>query len=135
MFLCGTTTMLGGISCPIQDDEESKWIFAFTSLGDCKAYRWSKSSNQMSDISLVLRETSVDPRDPGGRLGPHQEDGSADLRNLATYYVECEEGDIISLVSDGVHDNLGKFCYSVLKKKKCVCVDPNFLHQRSSKYG
>jgi len=28
-----------------------------------------------------------------------------DLRNLEVYYTECEEGDCVWAVSDGVHDN------------------------------
>lgn len=115
MFMCGTTTMLGGIAFPLSQDyqdgepgEGEKWAFVFVSLGDCKAYRYNHRTKQLSDISIIFRETAIDPRDPGGRLGPHLGDGSADLRNLSIYCIECEEGDILSLVSDGVHDNLGK---------------------------
>ncbi len=43
--------------------------------------------------------------DPGGRLGPWTDAGTDDLRNLRLYYVECCPGDILLLVTDGVHDN------------------------------
>jgi len=32
--------------------------------------------------------------------------GDADLRNLGLYMAPCEEGSLIIVVSDGVHDNL-----------------------------
>jgi len=45
--------------------------------------------------------------DPGGRLGPTVgRGGDADLRNLGLYMAPCEEGSLIIVVSDGVHDNL-----------------------------
>lgn len=34
------------------------------------------------------------------------DEGKPDLRNLTLYCHPCDEGDIIALVSDGVHDNL-----------------------------
>lgn len=112
VFHCGTTTMLGGIAFPIseyeqEEEDEGKWVLVLVNLGDCKAYRWSSRSKNIKDVTVILRETAIDPRDPGGRLGPHLDDGSCDLRNLSVYCIECEDGDIISLVSDGVHDNLG----------------------------
>ena len=48
----------------------------------------------------------ADASDCGGRLGPAGPEGQPDLRNLNLYYQECTAGDIVLIVSDGVHDNL-----------------------------
>jgi len=65
------------------------------------------------DITCGNRLTSRDPTDPGGRLGPSSTNGKMeesgvlpDLRNLSLYFHEFEEGDLLLLMSDGVHDNL-----------------------------
>jgi len=47
-----------------------------------------------------------DVRDPGGRIGPYLEGGLPDLRNLDVIFSEIEDGDIIIILSDGVHDNV-----------------------------
>jgi len=49
---------------------------------------------------------ATDVRDCGGRLGPYIEEGRPDLRNIELYFQRCYEGDMIIVVSDGVHDNL-----------------------------
>jgi hypothetical protein len=41
-------------------------------------------------------------------LGPH-DDRDPDLRNLELYFAECHRGDLIIMVSDGVHDNLDPY--------------------------
>lgn len=47
-------------------------------------------------------------RDPGGRLGPQiSPDGEPDLRNFRVDCWMCDENDLIAIVSDGVHDNIG----------------------------
>jgi hypothetical protein len=51
------------------------------------------------------RHSVTDASDPGGRIGPYIGEGAPDLRNLKLYFVECHAGDIIFLVTDGVHDN------------------------------
>ncbi len=43
----------------------------------------------------------------GGRLGPTLEGGEPDLKNLNVYCTPCDQDDIIVMMSDGVHDNLG----------------------------
>jgi len=126
IFDAGTTTMLAGIICELtiikQDDHQPssaelswleflrgptrKFVFTFVNLGDCKAYIWNSITGNISDVSEVLRATANDPRDPGGRLGPQEEGGHPDLRNLSAYSVHAQEGDIIFVCSDGVHDNL-----------------------------
>eukprot|EP01089_Gocevia_fonbrunei_P000235 TRINITY_DN1023_c0_g2_i2.p1 TRINITY_DN1023_c0_g2~~TRINITY_DN1023_c0_g2_i2.p1 ORF type:complete len:498 (+),score=74.96 TRINITY_DN1023_c0_g2_i2:373-1866(+) len=83
-----------------------KWIFICASVGDCKAFHYSVHTKQITDITAGNRTNLVDPKDPGGRLGPQSENGAADLRNLALYFVPCHADDLIILVSDGVHDNL-----------------------------
>eukprot|EP01090_Pellita_catalonica_P007897 TRINITY_DN1850_c0_g1_i1.p1 TRINITY_DN1850_c0_g1~~TRINITY_DN1850_c0_g1_i1.p1 ORF type:complete len:573 (+),score=89.02 TRINITY_DN1850_c0_g1_i1:91-1719(+) len=83
-----------------------KWIFICASVGDCKAFHYSKYTGQFTDITAGNRTNLTDAKDPGGRLGPYRENGAADLRNLALYFVPCHEEDLIILVSDGIHDNL-----------------------------
>jgi len=49
-------------------------------------------------------------------LGPHLEGGYPDLRNLNFFSVSCSEGNLIFLVSDGVHDNLDPYHLGVSSK-------------------
>lgn len=59
----------------------------------------------MDDITIGNRANLTDAKDPGGRLGPWSQNGTDDLRNLKLYYVEVEPGDLLIVVSDGIHDN------------------------------
>ncbi len=52
----------------------------------------------------------------GGRLGPFVGQGEPDLRNFKLYYCTCEEGDMIMIMSDGVHDNLDPMSLGKLPK-------------------
>lgn len=81
-------------------------MFVCASIGDCKIYHYSASTKTFSDITYNNREDSLDPSDPGGRLGPFGKTAAPDLRNLDLYSTVCCKGDLIICVSDGVHDNL-----------------------------
>lgn len=88
-----------------------KYAAVFVSVGDCKAYLVHHSRLgvcKVTDLTVHNRYESLDATDCGGRIGPYV--GPArldpDLRNLSVGFVECAEGDLIVLVSDGVHDNL-----------------------------
>lgn len=83
----------------------SRWVFVCVSLGDCKAFHYSQRTQQFTDITEGNRQNLTDARDPGGRLGPYIE-ANPDLRNLHLYYHLAEPGDLIVLMSDGIHDNL-----------------------------
>eukprot|EP01103_Thecamoeba_quadrilineata_P019206 TRINITY_DN7678_c0_g1_i1.p1 TRINITY_DN7678_c0_g1~~TRINITY_DN7678_c0_g1_i1.p1 ORF type:complete len:1533 (-),score=269.53 TRINITY_DN7678_c0_g1_i1:227-4825(-) len=84
-----------------------QWTFVCASVGDCKAFHWSARERRFREITTgTNRRAPTDAQDCGGRLGPYLEGGAPDLRNLAVYNYLCEEGDIITLVSDGIHDNL-----------------------------
>jgi len=111
----GTTTLLGGIMAPIKlskDEQKTegkdtfKVAFTFVTVGDCKAFHFSKKTKKAYDLTKGNRKNVYDARDSGGRLGPYVGEGAPDLRNIATHYIICEEDDYILLVSDGVHDNL-----------------------------
>eukprot|EP01119_Soliformovum_irregulare_P010580 TRINITY_DN2613_c0_g1_i1.p1 TRINITY_DN2613_c0_g1~~TRINITY_DN2613_c0_g1_i1.p1 ORF type:complete len:725 (+),score=162.52 TRINITY_DN2613_c0_g1_i1:188-2362(+) len=109
LFQAGTSTMLAGMVLELETEEATniyKWGFAFASLGDCKAYHWNHRTGDVRDITEGNRGNITDAKDPGGRLGPYLDGGSPDLRNLDIYWHPCNEGDIIFLCSDGVHDNL-----------------------------
>ncbi len=100
------------------------------SIGDCKVYLYSHASGTIKDLTegnrfvchLRTSHTQHDSRltpldahrqnatsvnDCGGRLGPASgmESTEPDLRNLDLYFAECDEGDCVWAVSDGVHDN------------------------------
>lgn len=66
------------------------------------------NSECRSDITTGNRQNIHSVNDPGGRIGPQLPNGAPDLGNLRLYSVSCDEGDYILLMSDGVHDNLGK---------------------------
>jgi len=106
-FEAGTTTMIGGIvlDC-ISDIKRTSCVFVLASVGDCKAYHWSKKQTKLIDVTAGNRMNINDIKDPGGRLGPQIPPKEPDLRNLSLYSVVCEEGDLILLMSDGIHDNL-----------------------------
>eukprot|EP01129_Flabellula_baltica_P017425 TRINITY_DN9655_c0_g1_i1.p1 TRINITY_DN9655_c0_g1~~TRINITY_DN9655_c0_g1_i1.p1 ORF type:complete len:409 (-),score=83.19 TRINITY_DN9655_c0_g1_i1:20-1246(-) len=103
----GTTTLLGGVLCKINDPQcDSDFMWVCISIGDCKALHYDKVHTTTVDISAGNRNNLSDARDPGGRIGPYINDGDPDLRNLGIYVSYCNEGDIMMIVSDGVHDNL-----------------------------
>jgi len=102
LFQAGTTTMLAGL---VLELEHAQWGFVCVSLGDCKAFRWSAKTGEVRDATEGNRGNITDARDPGGRLGPYLEGGAPDLRNLSVFWIPCEQGDVIAILSDGVHDN------------------------------
>ena len=88
------------------------------SVGDCKAFLYSPTKKTAIDITLGNR-AHLDATDPGGRLGPFVgRSGDPDLRNLHLYFTLCSEGDVIIVMSDGVHDNLD--AYSLGKSPSTV---------------
>jgi len=120
-FATGTTTILGGMLLELeeQDEQPHPWAFVCSNVGDCKAFHFSKAARSFTDIT-VGNCLSVSPNDPGGRLGPCLgKEGKPDLRNLSLHLQFCDEGDIIFICSDGVHDNL----------------DPQLLGYPSSQFG
>lgn len=116
LYQAGTTTMLGGMLLEIEPENanDPKWIFVYVGLGDCKTFHWDSKTGEISDITEGNRTNITDARDPGGRLGPYLEGGAPDLRNLKVYSKLCNPGDILFVVSDGIHDNLGKLFTSFL---------------------
>lgn len=77
------------------------------SIGDCKVYLYSHASGTIKDLTEGNRQNATSVNDCGGRLGPASgmESTEPDLRNLDLYFAECDEGDCVWAVSDGVHDN------------------------------
>jgi len=129
----GTTTLLGGLIAPIKLSKEEikaegkdafKAAFVFVTVGDCKAFHFSKKTRKAWDLTKGNRKNVYDARDSGGRLGPYVGEGSPDLRNIAVHYILCEEDDVILLVSDGVHDNLDPQTLGKLPKD----VDEKYAH-------
>lgn len=103
----GTTTLLGGVLLEINKGNDKfipQWEFVCASVGDCKAFLYS--NGEITDITQGNRQNTYDPRDCGGRLGPHLDEGKPDLRNLNLFCAPCMDGDLIIIVTDGVHDNL-----------------------------
>ena len=102
-----STTILGGILVPLQplSPDEPRYGFTFISIGDCKAFYYSKRTGDVTDLTAGNRHSVTDATDPGGRIGPWIGEGAPDLRNLKLYFVGCNVGDIVFLATDGVHDN------------------------------
>mmetsp|Transcript_14184 Transcript_14184/g.36229 ORF Transcript_14184/g.36229 Transcript_14184/m.36229 type:complete len:855 (-) Transcript_14184:59-2623(-) len=117
----GKTTILGGMVIPIQhgedltdaeayfvdpvDNTREGLVFVFGGVGDCKFYLIDHETGACKDMCLATRSDHMDPCDPGGRIGPYHDDGSADIRNLSVSCCFVHPGDIIVLCSDGIHDN------------------------------
>jgi hypothetical protein len=99
----GTTTLLGGYVAPLKD--VSGCAFVLVSIGDCKVYLRKSEKDQVTDLVCDCRAASFDAKDPGGRIGAHNQDGTPDLRNLTINSCVCERGDMLILVTDGVSDN------------------------------
>jgi serine/threonine protein phosphatase PrpC len=105
----GTTTLLSGVLVEIEPTPQlnnANWAFVCVNVGDCKAFLWSKSTHQVTDITAGNRLAISDPKDPGGRLGPYIYQGAPDLRNMNFFYTPCALDDLLILCSDGLHDNL-----------------------------
>jgi len=84
-----------------------EFVFICAGVGDCKAYAFSQRKRSVTDFTSRSRAKSAnDASDPGGRLGPYDEYGQPDLRNIDCCVIEVQEGDLIFILSDGVHDNL-----------------------------
>lgn len=107
-FSAGTTTTIAGVcmeTAEPQDPSIPKWVYVFITIGDCKVFKYDAQKRECCDVTVGNRMNVDDPRDPGGRLGPYKGKGDPDLRNLDLLYCGCNDGDILILVSDGVHDN------------------------------
>lgn len=112
----GTTTILGGLLA--RTEQNNQWVFTCINVGDCKAFLFQTRTKTIIDITEGNRTSLKNARDPGGRLGGFVNSSTMmciswllipaepDLRNLALYQQTMEEGDILMVVSDGVHDNL-----------------------------
>lgn len=103
----GTTSIL--VSCvvevePTAETGQKRWCFVCATVGDCKAYHWSKQERTVTEITQGSNIIG-DVADPGGRIGPYIYQGAPDLRNLGVYYHYCSEDDLIILCTDGIHDN------------------------------
>jgi hypothetical protein len=106
-IMAGSTTFLGGLVLQIdtKEKDEAGWVFVAISVGDCAAYRYSHRLRRAFDVTHNHR-FNTDLSDPGGRIGPADEQGNPDLRNLKFVYCLCEPSDSLILMTDGCHDNL-----------------------------
>lgn len=138
-----TCTLLGGMLTRVHlPQREVGWMFLFLSLGDCKAFHYSKKTRSFTDITHTNRNMSHDASDPGGRIGPVKEDMSPDLRNLQLHSFFCEPDDIIVILSDGVHDNLDPQLLAIQPEDidpDCVGLDwsqiaPEVAHELKRQY-
>lgn len=129
----GTTTIVGGVllQVPAQDSFDSPYVFLCVNIGDCKAYHCSyeqkedgidlvasslgeNSSDEdktpkWSIVDITSGNRASDVKISGGHLGPRDDNSSdflPDLTNFSFHLTPCKRGDIIIMMSDGVHDNL-----------------------------
>eukprot|EP01125_Pyxidicula_operculata_P013189 TRINITY_DN4362_c0_g1_i4.p1 TRINITY_DN4362_c0_g1~~TRINITY_DN4362_c0_g1_i4.p1 ORF type:complete len:1108 (-),score=247.18 TRINITY_DN4362_c0_g1_i4:1087-4044(-) len=107
IWSAGTTTLLGGMLAPVEEySDDGEFAFVCASVGDCKAFHWSQQYDVVTDVTYGNRRNIRDPRDCGGRIGPYLDGGMPDLRNLKCYFYPCKPGDLVLMMSDGIHDNL-----------------------------
>lgn len=85
------------------DWDGSPFVWVFASLGDCKCFHYSKQTREVTDLTAGNRSGLLDPTDPGGRIGGR---GAPRIGNFVVDHKPCEEGDLVMIMSDGVHDNL-----------------------------
>lgn len=103
----GTTTLCGGMLVFLNEGfrpDDPRMLYVCASIGDCKAFHWSVKQKRIMDVTINNRR-GLDPKDPGGRLGPYVGNGEPDIRNLKLFFIEPEIDDYIILTTDGVHDN------------------------------
>ena len=101
----GTSTLLGGLLLPLQN-KPGKWTFICASIGDCKAFHLSMKTHRVKEITTGNDRFKDNRDDPGGAIGAIDKSQiEPDLRNLRLFSHPCDDGDIIILVSDGIHDN------------------------------
>lgn len=98
----GTTTILGGVLVRAKHAGVWCWNFVYINLGDCKVFKYSLREDRIVDLIAERSRPSEKADDPGGRIGSQP---LPDIRNLYVDSEICEDGDILFLVSDGVHDN------------------------------
>ncbi len=70
----GTTTLLAGVLCQTETHaalNNCQWCFNCISIGDCRAYHWSRQTTRIREITEGNRTNLTDSKDPGGRLGPY----------------------------------------------------------------
>jgi hypothetical protein len=95
------TTLLCGMLSEVETTTgQHKWVYSGVSVGDTKLYRCSVQMGSVQEITMTdPQKESV--RDAGGHLGEHPS-----FLNLHSICCMLDEGDILLLLSDGVHDNL-----------------------------
>eukprot|EP01130_Rhizamoeba_saxonica_P014457 TRINITY_DN6321_c0_g2_i1.p1 TRINITY_DN6321_c0_g2~~TRINITY_DN6321_c0_g2_i1.p1 ORF type:complete len:990 (-),score=201.92 TRINITY_DN6321_c0_g2_i1:124-3093(-) len=103
MYLAGQSTLLGGMLTKLKSAND--WAFTLASVGDCKSFYWDSATGIVTDITSGNRINLHDATDCGGRLGPYHPNGDADYSNYGVFMQPCKQGDLILVVSDGVHDN------------------------------
>jgi serine/threonine protein phosphatase PrpC len=66
----GTTTLFGGVLLQIEPPKSSdaRWALLCSNVGDCKAFLYSKSTQNVIDITSGDTIYVKDRCDPGGRL-------------------------------------------------------------------
>jgi hypothetical protein len=96
------TTLLSGMIISAETTATNPWPYLFlgVGIGDCKCYRWSKSTGLCEEITQDPPAKHM--RDPGGFLGV---DSPANL--VFAYLAPLNDGDIMIAMTDGIHDNLG----------------------------
>jgi len=99
----GNTTLIAGGTLELESEASSEFVFVCASVGDCKAFLLEHDVLKIHDITLTNTGIESCSNDCGGRLGLSSD--GPDLRNLRTFCASCKEGDMIILLSDGVHDN------------------------------
>lgn len=118
----GTTTLFGAVILKLQ---HSQFCIVSVSIGDCRGFLFHADSQKVSIICKPPLQNN-DRRDPGGALGPVNQDGLPDLRNLALSVKLCSANDMVLVMSDGVHDNLSP---------EYLMIDPTTLGLREPEWS
>jgi len=100
----GTTSFLGTLLLTV---EKGALGLLCVSVGSCKAFLVNNHGKAIKiiDITENSRHYGLDEEDPGGVLGPQQEAGAPDLRNLQIFYTPVEPNDIVLMMTAGVYQN------------------------------
>eukprot|EP01094_Clydonella_sp_ATCC50884_P005524 TRINITY_DN1445_c0_g1_i2.p1 TRINITY_DN1445_c0_g1~~TRINITY_DN1445_c0_g1_i2.p1 ORF type:complete len:1205 (-),score=385.88 TRINITY_DN1445_c0_g1_i2:176-3277(-) len=106
-FEVGTSALLGCVVLPIEDTAGG-WMMACANVGTAKAFHYSIATGTLQEVTALPSLSPSDDLDYVGAFDRRQL--SPQLARLALSHHMCYDGDLVFLVSDGVHDNFNPEC-------------------------
>lgn len=102
----GTADVCLGLVVRLYQENElsPSWAFLGANLGVNKCYCWSNRTKKVTEITCLLSKGSIGIGDKGPMEVLMASTYNSDTA-LVSYFYPCEDGDIIFMLSDGLHSN------------------------------